>query len=657
MRKLTAIMFTDMVGYTKLMQEDEHRAKSVRDRHRTVLRASIEKHHGEIIQFYGDGTLSIFGSAVEGVAAAVEIQRNLQQKPPIPVRIGLHIGDIIHDQDGVYGDGVNVAARIQGKAAPGSVVISGKVYDEVKNHPEFPVAELGEFELKNVKRTIRLFAIAAPGLEVPDKNAMQGSKDIPKRTIAVLPFVNMSADPENEHFSDGITEELINALTKVEGLQVTARTSSFAFKGRSEDVRKIGKELGVSAVLEGSVRRAGNRVRITAQLVDTRDGYHIFSRAFDSVLEDVFETQEEISLAIADELRARLPGTERQEQVLVQRPTKNPEAYDLYLKGLFNWKKSTPDHALQAIEYFQEAVELDPEFALAFSGMAGCFTFLGAIGHMACGVAYPKAKESAHRAIELNPGIAESHIALGLVRLFYAWNLPAARSALERAMAINPGLADVHHAYGLYLMAAGDMDELVKSAETAQTLDPLSLLMNESLGRAYVLAGRHTEAIAQFDRTLELDPEFRSAVEGKGITYLDMGDTAAAIEQFERFRELSPHPQGGVAPLVHAHAKAGHTEVANALLSELEERERREPHISLDLDFAVAYAGMNRIDEAFDRLERAIEDRLGAIIFLKHAVVFEPLRQDARFVVLMERIGLHTSRQPPNPTPSRASSL
>jgi adenylate cyclase len=640
MRKLTAIMFTDMVGFTKLMQEDEHRAKSVRDRHRTVLRTSIEKHHGEIIQFYGDGTLSIFGSAVEGVAAAVEIQGNLQQVPPIPVRIGLHIGDIIHDQDGVYGDGVNVAARIQGKAVPGSVVISGKVCDEVKNHPEFPVAELGEFELKNVKQPVRLFAVATPGLEVPDKSVMQGPKDTLKRTIAVLPFVNMSADPENEHFSDGITEELINALTKVQGLRVTARTSSFAFKGRNEDVREIGEELGVSAVLEGSVRKVGNRVRITAQLIDTRDGYHIFSQAYDAVLEDVFETQDEISLAIADELRATLPGTQRPTQVLVQRPTKNAEAYDLYLRGLFHWKKWTPDAALQAIEHFQEAIALDPEFALAYSGMAGCFTFLGAVGHMSCGVAYPQAKEAAQHAIELNPRIAESHVALGLVRLFYAWNLPAARSALEKAMEINPGLADVHHAYGLYLMAAGEMEELVQSAEAAQALDPLSLPMNEHLGRAYLAAGLQQEALAQFDRTLELDPEFRAAVEGKGIAFMEMGDVDTAIEQFERFRELTPQPQGGVAPLANAHARAGNMGTARELLAELKLRERNEPHMSLDLDFAVAYAGMGMIDEAFERLEHAVEERLGGIIFLKHAVLFEPLRADPRFDRLLRRIGL-----------------
>ena len=639
MRKLTAIMFTDMVGYTKLMQEDEHRAKSIRDRHRGVLRESIEKHKGEIIQFYGDGTLSIFNSAVEGVAAAVEIQQDLQQAPKIPVRIGLHIGDIIHDQDGIYGDGVNVAARIQGKAIPGSIVVSGKVYDEVKNHPEFPVTELGEFGLKNVKRPLRLFSIAAPGLAVPDPGALRSPEDSPKRTIAVLPFVNMSTDPDNEHFSDGITEELINALAKVEGLQVTARTSSFAFKGRNEDVRNIGKELGVSAVLEGSVRRAGDRVRITAQLIDTRDGYHIFSHTYDAVLDDIFKTQDEISLKIVEELRTTLPGAGHPERVLVERPTKNAQAYDLYLKGLYNWKKWTPDHALQGIEHFEEAIELDPEFALAYSGVANCYTFLGAIGHMSCGVAYPQAKKAAERAIELNPDIAESHLALGLVRLFYAWNLPAARSALERALAINPGHADVHHAYGLYLLAAGKTDELVETSETAQALDPLSLQMNEALGRSYVAAGRYQEAVAQFDRTLELDPEFRAALEGKGMAYMEMGETEAAIEQFERYREMTPQPQGGIAPLAYAQAKAGNMDVARELLAELELRERNEPHMSLDMDFVVVYAGMGEIDKAFERLEHAVEERLGSIIFLRHALPFKPLRQDARFDALMERIG------------------
>ena len=375
MRQLSAIMFTDMVGFTALMQDDEHRAKSIRDRHRDTLRQSIEKHRGEIIQFYGDGTLSVFGSAVDAVSSAVAAQQALQQDPSIPVRIGLHIGDIDRDEDGVYGDGVNVAARIEGLSAPGAVMISGKVFDEIKNHPELPATPLGEFDLKNVRRPVRVFAITAPGLVVPDVESMAARTGPPEKTIAVLPFVNMSADPENEFFSDGISEELINSLTRVEGLQVTARTSSFAFRDKNKDVREIGRRLGVSAVLEGSVRKAGNRVRITAQLIDTRDGYHIFSRVYDRVLEDIFETQDEITLQIVNELRATLPEN-GEKPSLVQPVTEHSEAYDAYLKGMYFWNQWTPDSARSA------RYRIGPRFRAGVGGDGPCPYLSGCDGSL-----------------------------------------------------------------------------------------------------------------------------------------------------------------------------------------------------------------------------------------------------------------------------------
>jgi len=512
-------MFTDMVGFTAMMQDDEHRAKSTRDRHRDTLRTSIEKHGGEIIQFYGDGTLSVFPSAIDAVASAVEAQQALQQDPVIPVRIGLHIGDIIRDENGIYGDGVNVAARVEGLSVPGAVMISGKVFDEIKNHPELPATALGEFDLKNVRRPIRIFAIAAPGLVVPDPKSMSSRTGPPEKTIAVLPFVNMSADPENEFFSDGISEEIINTLTRLEGLQVTARTSSFAFKGKNKDVREIGRKLGVSAVLEGSVRKAGDRVRITAQLIDTHDGYHIFSRVYDRVLEDIFETQDEISREIVDELRATLPEN-GEERSLVRPPTEHSEAYASYLKGMYCWNQWTPDAALQAVGHFQRAVELDPEFARAWGGMARSHTFLAAMGRSAqCGEAYGCASSAAQRAIDLDPEIEDSHVALGLVRLFNDWDRPAAEASFLRAMAINPDSVDTLHSYSLFLQAAQRADEAIAVLERAAVLDPLNLPVHDYLGKAHLTCGHYEEALAQFDLVLELDPEFRSALEGRGWTY------------------------------------------------------------------------------------------------------------------------------------------
>ena len=327
-------MFTDMVGYTALMQEDESRATTLRDRHRTVLRESIEAHQGEIVQFYGDGTLSVFPSAVQAVDAAVDIQRRFQLDPRIPVRIGLHIGDVIHDEDGVHGDGVNVASRVQELAVPGSVLISGGVYEELKNHPCLPTRALGDFELKNVQRPLSIHAVAASALAVPAPADLSSAGDRTKKAIAVLPFVNMSSDLENENFTDGITEEILNALVKFDDLNVTGRTSSFVFKGRHEDVREIGRALNVGTVLEGSVRKAGNRVRITAQLLDTADGYHLFSNTYDRVLEDIFAVQDEIAHTIARELRVLFPVAGAQTPTTVRKPTESSEAYSLYLRGL-----------------------------------------------------------------------------------------------------------------------------------------------------------------------------------------------------------------------------------------------------------------------------------------------------------------------------------
>ena len=640
MRQLSAIMFTDMVGFTALMQDDEHRAKSVRDRHRDTLRESIEKHGGEIIQFYGDGTLSVFGSAIDAVASAVAAQQALQQEPSIPVRIGLHIGDIDRDEDGVYGDGVNVAARIEGLSAPGAVMISGKVFDEIKNHPELPATALGEFDLKNVRRPVRVFAITAPGLVVPDAESMVAPTGPPQKTIAVLPFVNMSADPENEFFSDGISEELINALTRVEGLQVTARTSSFAFRDKNKDVREIGRKLGVSAVLEGSVRKSGNRVRITAQLIDTRDGYHIFSSVYDRVLEDIFETQDEITLKIINELRATLPEN-GEKPSLVQPVTEQSEAYAAYLKGMYCWNQWTPDAARQAVEHFQRAIELDPNFAKAWGAMARAHTYLAAMGRSTlCGEAYGCAYSAAEKAIELDSEIEDSHVALALVRLFHDRDLPAAEASFLRAMAINPDSVDVLHGYSLYLQAAGRADEAVAVLERATKLDPLNLPVLDYLGKAHMTCGHYDQALAQFDRVLELDPEFRSALEGKGWTYLHMGRLDDAIDTFERVRELTPHPKGGITPLAYALGVAGRLDEAEELVALLEEREQEEPDVALDLDFATIYSGMEKEEQALSRLRRAADKRIGGIVFLRNWPSWSTLRQMSGVEDFMKEQGL-----------------
>jgi len=294
-RSLAAIMFADMVGYTKLMQEDESKAKLLRDRQRNVVDKTIATHNGKVMQYYGDGTLSMFSSAIKAVEAAREIQDQLQRDPKVPLRIGIHIGDVVHDSEGVFGDAVNVAARVQSLSVPGGVMISGKVFEEIRNHPGIKVEAFGEHDLKNVFNPISIFALANEGLSVPEQSYIQGITGSHKNSVAVLPFANFSPNPENEYFSDGITEEIINALVKLDGLQVPSRTSVFAYKNTNKDIREIGKELNVATVLEGSVRQSGNKIRVTAQLINTDDGFHIWSENYDGEMKDIFKVQDEIS--------------------------------------------------------------------------------------------------------------------------------------------------------------------------------------------------------------------------------------------------------------------------------------------------------------------------------------------------------------------------
>ena len=252
-------MFADMAGYTALVQENEPRARKLRTRMRRVLEAEVAEGAGEILQFYGDGALSTFPSAIEAVNSAIRIQSALRSDPAVPIRIGLHSGDVVHDEEGVFGDGVNVASRIEGLSAPGGILVSGRVFDDIKNQPDISTVPLGEFDLKNVRRPTSVYAVTGGGLAVPESAALPTKEVEELNSVAVLPFVNMSSDPENEFFADGITEEIINLLTRVNGLKVTARTSSFVFKGQSQDVRGIGEKLGVGHVLEESVARVSPR--------------------------------------------------------------------------------------------------------------------------------------------------------------------------------------------------------------------------------------------------------------------------------------------------------------------------------------------------------------------------------------------------------------
>ncbi len=642
-RMLAAIMFTDMVGYTALMQKDEKKAKSLRDRHRSVLEEVITKHQGKILQYYGDGTLIIFGSAIESVLCAVEIQTELQKEPVIPLRIGIHSGDIVYDDEGIYGDGVNIASRIETLSVSGAVLISDKLFEEIRNHPSLSAESLGSYQLKNVIEPIEIFALTNPGLKIPSQLQLKikaGFKE--KNSIAVLPFINMSTDPENEYFSDGITEEILNALTKVEGLKVTSRTSSFAFKGKNEDIREIGTKLNVNSVLEGSVRRFGNKVRITAQLINTKDGYHIWSEVFNRNLEDIFEVQDEISRKIANKLRERLTGKCAGE-CLVKTPTDNLNAYNDYLKGIFYFNKWTPEDVAKSITFFNEAIKKEENFALPYSSLSNSYVVLAATGSMKPITAYEHAKQYALKALEKDKDLTESHISLALVKMFYDWDWDGALKSLETARELNPGAAYVHYAYSYFYRAIGKIDECIEETVKAHNLDPLSLIINNTLGENFLFAERFEDAVKQLKMTLELDPNFRSAIWNLGFVYLFIGNYKKALDLFkEAQKQCGDDLKGfkGQAPIGFAYALMGDIKAAEECIKKIKEREDANPDIPLNLDYALIYKGLKDYDKVFYYLEKATEEKNGGILFIGKNPGWKDIHSDPRFKAIMKRVGL-----------------
>jgi len=637
MRQLAAILFADMTGYTALMQDNEHLARLKRKRFKEVLEAATANHDGKVLQYYGDGSLAIFNSVINCVNSAISIQQQLQLDPKVELRIGIHTGDVVMEDESVFGDGVNLASRIESMAVPGGVFISDKVYDEIKNHENIKTRDLGYFELKNVKQPLHLFAIANEGIAVPSRDELKGKTKQPANRLAVLPFVNMSADPENEYFSDGITEELLNALTKVDGLQVTSRTSAFAFKGKHDDVREIGIKLNVDKILEGSVRKAGNRVRITTQLINAADGYHIWSENYDRDLTDIFVVQDEISNIIANKLREDL-SLGKQPERLAKTPVRNIEAYTLFLKGLHFRNKITPPDMRKAIELFEQAIQIEPKYAEAYAYAAGTYGYLGATGQIKQDIAFGKVNEYSEKAMELDDTLAESHLAKSNAHIFYKWDPKAAYESIKKALELNPSHPEVNDLLGLYYILTGKKEEAVKVLSKAAEKDPLSPHLNHLLAQAYIMTGRYDEAMQIADKFIEMNPQMRVAIEVKGWCTGLKGDWEKAAECFKEVHRLTNHPLKGLAPLGFAYGMLGEKEKVHEIINKIQQRQAEDPNIPQDGDLMLVWWSLRDFDKVYYHLSRSIGQRSGPFNFMLELPVMKGIEADPRIAELIEQV-------------------
>jgi serine/threonine-protein kinase len=457
-----------------------------------------------------------------------------------------------------------------------------------------------------------------------------------EQSIAVLPFANLSADPENEYFADGMTDELINALAKVSGLHVVSRTSAFAFKGRLEDIRAIGKRLQVRTVLEGSIRRAGRRLRLSAQLINVADGYLLWSETYDRDAEDVFAIQDEISRAIAGALRVRLFG--EQQAVLVKPPTDDLEAYILYLKGRHFWNRRTEQDLRRGLEYFEQALARDPKYAMAHAGVADSYAILGFYSALPPTEAFPKAKAAALSALALEPNLAEAHPALAYVAMYYDWDWPAAEREFQLAIRLNPGYATARQWYGNFLVVLGRFQDSLDEFSKAVALDPLSPLKLGALGWSYYFARRYEEAVDQCRRALELEPSYPVAHLWLGLAYEQLARFGEAVAEFEEAARITDRSVASLGFLSHGYAVAGRESDARSVFDELIQLRARR-HVSA-YDLAVIQLGLGDNASASDWLERAYNERAHQMAWIKVDPRLDPIRGTASFDRLLERMRL-----------------
>jgi serine/threonine protein kinase/tetratricopeptide (TPR) repeat protein len=475
------------------------------------------------------------------------------------------------------------------------------------------------------------------------------------QSIVVLPFTNMSSDPENEFFADGITEEIINALAQIEDLRVVARTSAFSFKGKRVDLRTVGERLNVTTVLEGSVRKSGNRLRIMAQLINVADGYHLWSERYDRELQDIFEVQDEIARTIADRLKVTLvrtsthavtpfltldegPARTETQKPLVRAGTKNLEAYQLYLKGRFHWNKRTPDASRKAIEYFYEAIEKDPAYALAYTGLADAYNEASFLNVFPPREVMPKAKAAATKALEIDDGLAEAHVSLAYASFTYDWDWTAAGRHFEQALTVNPSYVSSQPFYPLFLGSLGRFEEAVAAAKRALDLDPASPAGSHFLAVQLYLSRQFDQAIQEGHKTLEMDPNYAIAYAVLGQAYLGKGLYRQALPDLDKYLALSRGSASSLELLGYAYARLGERNEALRMVEELRALAKRS--FVSSFSFALVYAGLEDRDQAFTWLEKACEERFNRLAYVKVEAFWDPLRSDPRFAELLRRIGL-----------------
>jgi adenylate cyclase len=613
-RRLTAILAADVVGYSRLMGANESGTVAALESLRNdFINPKISEHQGRIVKLTGDGMLVEFPSVVNAVACATELQRGMRGRNAdvpqdrIEFRIGVNVGDVIVQGEDIFGDGVNVAARLESIAPVGGIAVSQAVRDHIGKRLDLIFEDMGERRLKNIERPIRAYSISLDRTSARETgNASSTAPREERPSIAVLPFINMSGDPEQEYFSDGITEDIITDLSKVSGLFVVARNTAFTFKGKTVEVQQAAKHLGVNFILEGSVRKAGPRVRVTGQLINGKDGGHVWADRYDRDLTDIFAIQDEITHAIVEQLKVKLLPQEKKS--IGQTPTANVEAYTYYLRGRDFFNRHSKRYFQLARRMFAKAVELDPLYARAYAGIADCDSFLFLWYGEDTGI--DSILDTSAKALALDDKLAEAHASRGLA-LSLKHQYEQATAEFEQAIALGPNSFEAHYLYARASFAQGKLERAAALFERAAEIKPddyqspcLLIQVYRSLGRDQDSKDAARKGVKLAERELTLHAEDPRPAHLGIAALLELGEKDRAREWISRALAIDPDD-----PLTQYNLACGYTRLGD-------------------------------IDAAFDLLERSLP-RAGPELrqWIKHDSDFDTLRNHPRYQKILELIG------------------
>ena len=673
-RKLAAILFTDIVGYTAMMQQNEPQAVSMVKHYIQVLKEKVSEHNGQILNDYGDGSLCVFPSATEALKASIKIQKDLQTSPAVPLRIGLHMGEIFFEDEKVMGDSINVASRIQSLGQANTILFSKEIADKLKNQPEFKIISLGSFGFKNVDEPMEVYALTGEGLKVPKREEMSGKlKEINKKsalskwlaatailillaigfivfknksaitsfkgekTIAVLPFENTTTDNSEEYISDGITQDIINNLSKISSLQkVIGWFSVRSFKKTTKTLQQIANELGVSAILSGTIQKHNGKTRIITELIEAGSNIRLWGDDFEYEGKDILSIQSKVATEIVTALQATVTPEEKKK--LAKNYTGNVEAYAHYIKGRYFWDIRTAVSFDSAELHYKKAIELDPNFALAYTGLADLYIFnqrgltqLEAI---------PIARDYIKQALLLDSTLTEALTSIGFIQSAFDYDWANAKITLEKALKYNPNYAYAHIFYGNLLHYTGEnIEKGIEEINKARELDPLSISINWVLGRNYYFAGKLDLAEKQLKKILSLAPKYNLA---KGTLVATLVAQKKYTEAIELAKQVSntvttknEEYQGTL--LSYAYAASGDIIRAKAELTKTINEKSYNAHSLV----AKVYIALNDYPRAFSELEKAYNDKEIFMYFINADPIYFPVKDYPEFKALLKKMGLN----------------